>query len=440
MEAKVRATAARHGMLPDGARVLCACSGGADSTALLHFLCHTEGIDVLCAHFNHRLRGVESERDARFVRELCEQLGVELVSESADVAAFAANERMGIEEAARTLRYAFLERAAAEHGCDRIATAHHAEDNAETVLWNLTRGCGTRGLCGIPPVRGKFIRPMLNVTRPEILEYLRRNGLSYVDDSSNALDDNPRNRIRHHILPLLEAENPAALAHFSAAAEALRADEEYLDSLADGYVEDGESLDIAAFLALPEAVGKRVLRRMLGPLQRKHFEAIYELCRSEKAHGELCLPGLKLLKEYGKLTVKTAPARADFRRETPVDVTVLPEIGMQVLREQETRFDEIHNSFNTFYFKCDSICGKMFVDRAKGSDRLRLPGRGCTKTLKKLFQENRVPPSRRERTPALYDEQGLLAVYGFGADERCAAGPGETAVRVTVTETEENEL
>ena len=439
MEEKARKTAARYAMLPPGARVLCACSGGADSTALLHFLCRWPGITVVCAHFNHRLRGAEAERDADFVRALCQGLGVELVSESADVAAFAAGQRMGTEEAARTLRYAFLERAAAEHGCDRIATAHHAEDNAETVLWNLVRGCGTRGLCGIPPVRGKFIRPLLDATRPEILEYLRRNDLPYVDDSSNALDDNPRNRIRHHILPLLTAENPAALAHISAATEALRADEEYLDLLAEEYLEGRESIDIPSFLALPEAVGMRVLRGRFGPLQRKHYEAIYALCRSEKSPAELCLPGLILLKEYGKLSVKTALARADFRRETPVGVTELPGIGMRVLREPAACFDEIHNSFNTFYFKCDSIRGMMFVARGAGSDTIRLPGRGCAKTLKNLFQEARVPPSLRERTPVLYDEEGVLAVYGIGIAERCAAVPGEPAERVTVTDIE-NEL
>ena len=433
METIFRETAARYAMLPPGTRVLCACSGGADSTALLHLLCHTEGIDVVCAHFNHRLRGAEAERDAQFVRDLCEALGVELVSESADVAAFAAAEHMGTEEAARTLRYAFLERTAEERGCDRIATAHHAEDNAETILWNLTRGCGARGLAGIPPMRGKFIRPLLDATRPEILEYLRRNGLTYVDDSSNALDDNPRNRIRHHVLPLLTAENPAALAHFSAAAEALRADEEYLDALAEGYIRDG-ALCIPELLELPEPIGTRAIRRLCGPLQRKHYEAIYALCRSEKAHGEVCLPGLKLLKEYGKLTVKTPPLRADFRRETPVGVTVLPELGLRILREPARRFDEIHNSFNTFYFKCDSIRGMMFVDRGKGSDSIRLSGRGCVKTLKKLFQEAKVPPSVRERTPVLYDEEGVLAVPGFGAAERCAAGPGEEAERVVITE------
>lgn len=434
METKARETAARYAMLPPGTRVLCACSGGADSTALLHFLCHTEGISVVCAHFNHRLRGAEAERDAQFVRGLCGLFGVELVSESADVAAFAAAERMGTEEAARTLRYAFLERAAEERRCDKIATAHHAEDNAETILWNLTRGCGARGLGGIPAVRGKFIRPLLTATRPEILEYLQRNGLRYVDDSSNALDDNPRNRIRHHVLPMLLAENPSALEHFTAAAESLRADEAYLDSLAEGYPEGSESLDILSFLALPEAVGARVLRAKFGPLQRKHYEAIYALCRSEKVHGEVCLPGQILLKEYGKLTVKTPLSRADFRRETPVGTTDLPELGLRILREPARRFDEIHNSFNTFYFKCDSIRGMMFVDRGKGSDSIRLPGRGCSKTLKKLFQEARVPPSARERTPVLYDEEGVLAVRGFGMAERCAAGPGETAERVTIIE------
>ena len=116
MIARFRETAARYGMLPAGARVLCACSGGADSTALLHLLCHTEGVTVVCAHFNHQLRGAESDRDEAWVRALCEKLGVPCVCESADVAGYAAAKRMGLEEAARTLRYAFLERTAAERG------------------------------------------------------------------------------------------------------------------------------------------------------------------------------------------------------------------------------------------------------------------------------------------------------------------------------------
>ena len=194
---KFLALAGQYAMLPAGCRVLCACSGGADSTALLHLLCSMPRVTVVCAHFNHRLRGAESDRDEAFVRSMCERLGVDCVCGGEDVAAAAAARGAGIEETARALRYAFLEETAVKCGCDRIATAHHAEDNAETVLMNLVRGSGLRGLCGIPPVRDGVIRPLLNATRKEILEYLAENGLSYVDDSTNELDDCARNRIRH---------------------------------------------------------------------------------------------------------------------------------------------------------------------------------------------------------------------------------------------------
>ena len=435
MIARVRETAERYAMLPAGTRVLCACSGGADSTALLHLLCHTEGVTVVCAHFNHRLRGAESDRDEAWVRTLCGALGVPCVCESADVALWAETNGMGLEEAARTLRYAFLERAAAERECDRIATAHHAEDNAETILWNLVRGSGTRGLSGIPPVRGKIIRPLLNVTRPEIEAYLRENALSCVDDSSNAADDNPRNRIRHHVLPLLLAENPAALAHISAAAESLREDDAYLSAEADRFIADflrDGAVPIPELLALPESVGTRVLRALCGPLQRKHVEAVYALCRGGAAHAEIDLPGHKLRKEYTRLSVASAPETADFRQEIAVGETPLPALSMRILRRAAQTYDEIHNSFNTFFFKNDSIRGKMFVGSGRGGEQIRLSGRGCTKTLKKLFQESRTPPALRKATPVLYDDGGVIAVYGFGVAERCAAAPGDMAVRVEI--------
>ncbi len=420
-------------MLPAGTRVLCACSGGADSSALLHLLCHTEGVTVVCAHFNHRLRGAESDRDEAWVRALCETLGVPCVCESADVAAWAAANRMGLEEAARTLRYAFLERAAEQYDCDRIATAHHAEDNAETVLWNLVRGSGTRGLSGIPPVRGKIIRPLLDVTRPQIEAYLRENGLSCVDDSSNGADDNPRNRIRHHVLPMLLAENPCALEHICAAAESLRADDAYLSEQAEGLITEAAgsgALPIQEFLALPEPVGTRVLRGLFGPLQRKHVDAINALCRSEKAHASVNLPGRQVRKEYDRLILDPTPESAEFRQEVPVGMTRLDALSMRVSRETPQIHDEIHNSFNTFFFKNDSIRGKIFVGCGRGSDSIRLSGRGCTKTLKKLFQEAKLPPAQRRATPVLYDDDGVIAVFGFGIAERCAARPGDPAERI----------
>ncbi|HIS67540.1 MAG TPA: tRNA lysidine(34) synthetase TilS, partial [Candidatus Scatomorpha merdipullorum] len=189
-----------------GLRVLCAVSGGADSVYLLHKCCElraAKGLSVCAAHYNHCLRGEESERDERFVRALCEELGVELKAGRGDVAAYARENKLGIEEAARKLRYEFLERAADELGCEMILTAHNADDNAETMLMALARGAGPRGLAGIPPVRGRVARPMLDVTRAEIERYLAENGFEYVEDSTNASTDYTRNRIRKLVMPVL---------------------------------------------------------------------------------------------------------------------------------------------------------------------------------------------------------------------------------------------
>ena len=182
-----------------GGRVLCAVSGGADSVYLLHRCLEGaagHGYSVCAAHYNHCLRGAESERDERFVLDMCAALGVECLSESGDVEHFAAVNGLGTEEAARIMRYDFLERAADRLGAETIATAHSADDNAETMLFALARGSGLKGLCGIPPRRGRIVRPMLGVTRGEIEAYLDSRGIAHVEDSTNAALDYSRNKIR----------------------------------------------------------------------------------------------------------------------------------------------------------------------------------------------------------------------------------------------------
>ena len=192
MRNKILVWCREQALFPSGAHVVCAVSGGADSVAMLHALCALRaelGITVSAAHFNHRLRGAESDRDEAFVRTLCQTLGVSLSVSGADVAAHAARTGESVEEAARELRYAFF---AQLDGL--IATAHTADDNLETVLLNLTRGTSLRGLCGIPPKRERIVRPMLCLTRREIEAYLTENALAHVEDSTNAAPDARRNR------------------------------------------------------------------------------------------------------------------------------------------------------------------------------------------------------------------------------------------------------
>ena len=426
-----------YDMLPDGARVLCAVSGGADSVALLHLLCAMPEISVCCAHFNHRLRGAESDRDEAFVKELCAKLGVPCFIGSADVAAYAAEHGLGIEIAARKLRYEFLERTAQAQGCSRIATAHNADDNAETVLMHLLRGSGLRGLCGIPPVRGNVVRPLLNVPRSEIEAYLAEHGLSHVEDSSNGSDDYTRNRVRHQLLPLLGELNGNAAGNICAAAELLREDEAFLSGLAEAFLmeyREENELPVSALLTLPKPVAMRALRSMCGAdIARTHLDAVYMLCLNRAVRAGADIPGMRVTKEYDSLRFGAAalPEPLPERELLPGSAVELPEIGKRAVCTETVLSKEIHNSFNTFCFKRANICGKMTVASRRAGDSVRLAGRGCTKALKKLFSEAGLSAQERLLTPVIYDEAGVAAVCGFGIAERLAAQPGDP---VTVIE------
>lgn len=445
IEEKVKQFAAQYDMFPEGTRVLCACSGGADSVSLLSLLRGMKGIETVCAHFNHGLRGAESDRDEAFVRALCEGLGIPCVTERGDVSGFAARKGFGTEEAARILRYGFLERTAARQHCGRIATAHNAEDNAETVLMNLVRGSGAKGLSGIPPVRGIIVRPLLTVTRSEIEAYLEAAGLQHIEDSTNASDDYARNRIRHHVLPLLREQNPAAVENIGTAASLVRQDDEYLTEEAEqflsGFAQDS-GIPVEGFLSLARPVGARVLRLMCPGIQKKHIDSVYSLCMEKRPRWETDVPGARLVAERGMLRVN--PEEPDELAEKELRIggeTVIPEAGLRILCSYADGNEEIHNSFNIFYFKNESICGRIHIASRKNGDCIRLLGRGCTKSLKKLFSEAGMTAAQKRSVPVISDELGVIAVPGFGIAERCAPdGTGSIRIEIQkIADKEEND-
>ncbi|HCI22097.1 MAG TPA: tRNA lysidine(34) synthetase TilS, partial [Clostridiales bacterium] len=242
-------------LLPAGCTVLCAVSGGADSVCLLDLVRRLGDVTVLCAHFDHGIRGAESARDAAFVEALCKEWGVPFFLGRGDVPAYAAANGLSIETAAREVRYAFLERTAKEQGADVIATAHNLNDNAETILFRMARGTGLRGLTGIPARRGRIVRPLLQTPRRDIEEYLTAHGIPHVEDSTNAETDAARNRIRLDVLPRLESIHPGAAAGITRMSETLAEDEAFLASLAEEKLALwGEAIPGAELCAVPRPV------------------------------------------------------------------------------------------------------------------------------------------------------------------------------------------
>lgn len=418
--------------------MLCAVSGGADSMYLLCRMLELgreRGFSVACAHYNHRLRGAESDRDEQFVRAFCAERAVPCYVGSGDVASVRG---MGTEEAARTLRYAFLQACAAENGFRWVVTAHTADDNAETMLLNLARGCGLRGLGGIPPVRENLLRPMLDTTRGEIDQWLLAQGIPHVEDSSNAEDDFARNRVRHAAVPALEGVNGAFVRHAAQTAALLREDEAYLTDLAAAFLAQCASetgVPTRALLDLARPVRARVFRALAGEhLSQLHVEALHALCAGTE-HAALDLPGVRVTREQGRLWFgETAEAPRVSCTLQPGKTVYLPERRLTVTVSVPEVAAEIHNTLTTFYFKSTSIRGKLSLTSRKPGDRIRLAGRNCTKLLSDLFTERKLTQIERDTALVVRDEAGPIAVTGFGIAERCAAQPGDTVIRILLAD------
>lgn len=429
----VRGTIVQYRMLAPGESVLIGLSGGADSVALLRVLTAL-GYPVCAFHLNHCLRGAESDRDEAFVRTLCDQLGVPLAVQRLDVGAEAARTGESIETAARRLRYACFAQAADAVCAAKIATAHTADDNLETMLFHLIRGTGTRGLAGIPPVRDRIVRPLIAVPRTQIEAYLHALHQDYVTDSSNLSSDYTRNRIRHAVVPVLKEINPAAAQAAARAAALLRQDEQALESLAAQALEAGRTADgcaVSAFDRLP-AVRHRMLRRMLAaadvPLARVTARHIGQLDRlaAGTADGLCDLPGgFVAIREGGVLAVHTLPARPAIPVfdgfsaclwDTPTKLTV-----------KRQKPDEVfNNTFNTFFADCGTISFSTLVVRApEPGDRMTLSGARGARSLKRLMTDLRIPISQRGSLAVLADENGVIAVQAVGMEASRAARGGE---------------
>jgi tRNA(Ile)-lysidine synthase len=292
--------------LPEGS-VLAAVSGGADSVAMLHMLIEY-GREVAVAHYNHGLR-VNAEGDEVFVCAMCRKLGVPFVSGRGDV--FSVSGGKALEETARKLRYAFLERERAKRGLQWIATAHNADDNTETVLMNLTRGTGLSGLCGIPYQRGRIIRPLLRLSKDDILKYLRERDIPNRNDESNLDTAFRRNYMRHEIVPYLRNVNPALTDSITRLTDSLKEDETYLSNIAlEEIRQHDDGYPAKRLLGLPKPIASRVCRLLYKkispyPPERVHIDAMLDVAAGGNGR-QRCLSGnLTVEKRNGNIYIIT---------------------------------------------------------------------------------------------------------------------------------------
>lgn len=447
MMKKLRAISAEYDMLPAGTLVLCAVSGGADSMCLLHILYTMApecGFTLQCAHFNHNLRGDEALRDENFVRTWCRERDIPLTCGSGDVYAEANRTGRGIEETARILRYAFLEQTAGALGAARIATAHTADDNAETMLLHLVRGSGLQGLTGIPPRRGIVVRPLLTTTRAEVEKYCAAHGVPHVEDSTNCDESYTRNFLRRRVMPLLGQMNSRTVENLSAAADRLRADNDYLNAQAvqtaalGRMTPEGLVIDAKTLAEQPNPVASRAARRLLERAgggkncTAAHLGALLDLCRGSDPSAMINLPGLTARRVYGELILTPAgePAATPFPavvREG--ERTAYGAAGWSVACRRTVCPQKSVKNPDIFFLSCDKIKGTLILRSRQTGDAVKLPGRG-TKTLKKLFIDEKIPFVHRAQLPVLADDAGVLAVASFGPDVTRLARPGEAAFEI----------
>lgn len=416
--------------LGEKTHVLLAFSGGSDSTALLfalHEAWRAGEISALsAAHFNHGLRGADADADERFCRELCARLGVSFYRGNGDVRGLARREGKSVEEAARTLRYAFLLETMHKIGADCIATAHHANDQAETLLLHLLRGAGLTGLCGMLPVRGRIIRPFLGKTHEELLAFLRERGERYCTDATNADTAYARNRVRRELLPLMQSFQPEIVRHLASTASLLAEEEAYLQSVADKAKRKAEAqggYDRNALRCLPRPVQRRVLLTILREtlaydVRRKDVERLEELLAGQ--------PGGCIELRQGKHAwLDENILRLGVRAETPtfcepfMPGEICRTAGWRIRSKTVSAYCPPSSAFEAC-LSLDRVCGsetRLYFRSRRAGDRFRPLGGPGERLLSDVFTDRKTP-ERLRGVPLLCTDNEILFVPGYTVAER----------------------
>ena len=427
MYERVRAYVKKYHMLQEKDHVIAGVSGGADSVCLLFMLVKLQkemrfGLTVV--HIHHGLRGESADADENYVRALCEKLDVELLAFHEDVGRYAKEQKLTLEEAGRNVRRHIFEEVCHRKNGTRIALAHHQNDNAETLLWNLSRGCGLKGIGGISPVDGKYIRPLLGVRRQEIEEYLKENNIDYCTDETNLEDHYTRNRLRNHVIPYLEREiNPRAVSHMADTMEQMRTVWAFMEEevekcrkycvkpkqdKADGVVileEDFRSVNetVRTFLIhelLCETAGRKK------DIEQIHVKLVEELMEHQTGRkimlpyemiGERCYEGIWLHKVKDK-------EKSGENSKPPVQMRILERTPQTSVFPKKTY---------TKGFDYDIIKSTVKIRHKQPVDYITIDKNGSTQSLKKYFVNVKVPREDREKIWLAADGSHILWIIGY---------------------------
>lgn len=425
MKEKIIETIKKNGLLSGCAGLVLCVSGGADSMCLLHFFLTNKelfGVPFVVAHVNHGLRE-ESEKEEANLRAYCSEKGVPIEVLRADIKHTKPQGR-STEEYSREIRYEFFEKVRVKYGYSHIATAHNADDNTETVLLNMIRGCGITGLRGIPIKReDNIIRPLLRCTKEEIYAYCAENGIKYATDKTNFESVYTRNIIRNDILPLIRKINPSfGEAVFRLSASAI-ADDKYLENVIDGLMEGfGEfrkknELPLSHLQDLPESLLSRLLRRYFfvnSPktvLTNKQTSDIIYLISEAKTSEKTVIGNLEISRGYGVLKISEkgdAEKSGILPSELHEGMNILPGTGILTVSEVIADIDNRKNSV---------VSGLELSVRSRAAgDSIKLPGRP-KKALRRLFIDNKMPEADRSSVPVVVYGGRVAWLYGYGTDE-----------------------
>ncbi|MBE6688021.1 MAG: tRNA lysidine(34) synthetase TilS [Ruminococcaceae bacterium] len=438
-----------YSMFNKNDKVLIALSGGKDSVALLLFLCEFQkylSIELYAAHVNHMIRGNDADEDQKFCKELCNKLGITYFTQSFDVPEIAKTTNTSLEEAARNVRYSYFNSVCEKYGINKIATAHTASDNTETVIYNIMRGTGTQGICGIPPKRDNIVRPLILCTKEETQEYCVNRNVSFCIDKTNNDDVYDRNNIRLNIIPHIKKRNPSIDRSSARLSYLARCDRELIEYAASEFLKkhNGELPlnETADFFAETKFVScaHHILSQKCGKtLPFEIFSQCRDIIISKKVGKQVNLfDDVYLVINYDKIEIKSItnkPSYYECKLETATSVQVNPRYKITLLNgENCINYKNINNLTKTATFNSDKIYGDIFARMKIDGDRYSCCG--MTKSLKKLFSENKISRELRPYIPVICDEKGIIWVPGMKVCDRALPSKGGNTITIIAEYTE----